>query len=144
MYKTACELVGRGGLGVAALLGPQAVPCALLELYGGKPSKKRPLEEGKQCHHACLCSSMDCNTMTRFITGEESVCLHLLCDAFQSTSLAAICVLDFDVLSSCSKLAFCLKPAAQTLKCKFRQCFGCGIPQVPYLGCCLWCTLYEG
>ena len=39
--------MGRGGLGVAALMGPQAVPCALLELYGSKQSKKRPVEEGK-------------------------------------------------------------------------------------------------
>lgn len=53
--------MGRGGLGVAALLGPQAVPCALLELYGCKQSKKRSLEEGKtmcntymQCKHTCL------------------------------------------------------------------------------------------
>lgn len=50
MYKTASEVLGQGGLGVAALLGPQAVPCALLELYDCKQSKKRSLEEGK---HKC-------------------------------------------------------------------------------------------
>ena len=33
-------------MGVGALLGLQAVPCALLELYGCKQSRKRPLQEG--------------------------------------------------------------------------------------------------
>ena len=50
VYRTAGELVGQGGLGVAALLGPQAVSCALLELYGSRQSMKRPAEEGKSHH----------------------------------------------------------------------------------------------
>lgn len=50
VYRTAGELVGRGGLGVAALLGPQAVPCTLLELYGSRQSTKRAAEEGKSHH----------------------------------------------------------------------------------------------
>ena len=47
VYRTAGELVARGGIGVTSLLGPEAIKCALLELYGSKQSKKRPAEEGE-------------------------------------------------------------------------------------------------
>lgn len=63
VYKTSSELVGRGGLGVAVLLAPQAVPCALLELYGGKQSKKRPLEQGNYCRQDCFWFHLEAHTM---------------------------------------------------------------------------------
>lgn len=50
VYAAASELVTRGGLGVGALLGAEAVKCALQELYGSPSGKKRPAEQGKDVH----------------------------------------------------------------------------------------------
>lgn len=51
VYSTAADLAARGGVGVGSVLGPEAVKCALLELYGVQQSKKRPAENGrKSCH----------------------------------------------------------------------------------------------
>ena len=51
VYRTAADLAARGGVGVGSVLGPEAVKCALLELYGVPQSKKRPAEKGrKSCY----------------------------------------------------------------------------------------------
>ena len=46
VYAAAAELVTRGGMGVGALLGAEAIKCALHELYGTVQAKKRPAESG--------------------------------------------------------------------------------------------------
>lgn len=47
VYATASELVSRAGVGVGALLGAEAVDCALQELYGTPQSSKRASKQGK-------------------------------------------------------------------------------------------------
>ena len=51
VYATASELVSRGGVGVGALLGAEAVDCALQELYGKPQSSKRASNQGEFSHH---------------------------------------------------------------------------------------------
>ena len=57
VYRTASNLMTQGGIGVGSLLGPEATKCALLELYGSKQSKKRPVEEGMSAYWTLTVSS---------------------------------------------------------------------------------------
>ena len=73
-------------MGVGALLGPQAVPCALLELYGCKQSRKRPLEEGNT---GVLKMYMSVTAHTA-LTQADACIEHDFCLHFCSIPLSAV------------------------------------------------------